>query len=290
MSETAPLSLRQKLIRVYELIDFVPKDGENKTQGYDYVKALHLVTKVRKALLALNVYTQVEFEQIRAYEYKTRNGSTMNAVDVKCTVTFIDGDAILINGQSGEKYIAVGLGSAADAGDKYSYKAQTGALKYALRNAFLIPDEADPEGDESVDEPEERPAPKQKSIKQTSPAASKASEPAAEEKSAPVSAGSLAPMTEEEVGEQRNKFRGLGDELAAAGLKAAAKLPINRKLLAYLLQTTGANDAGNISRTQWATFWNVVNGVKKSDGGIKELVRLVDAAAKPKKQSEEEAA
>ena len=38
-----------------------------------------------------------------------------------------------------------------DNNDKAAYKAQTGALKYALKNAFLIPDEADPEADESVD-------------------------------------------------------------------------------------------------------------------------------------------
>ena len=34
-----------------------------------------------------------------------------------------------------------------DSGDKAIYKAMTGALKYALRMNFLIPDELDPEND-----------------------------------------------------------------------------------------------------------------------------------------------
>src|SRR5207244_7798356 len=42
-------------------------------------------------------------------------------------------------------------GTGTDKGEKSVFKAMTGALKYGLRNAFLIPDESDPEADSSVD-------------------------------------------------------------------------------------------------------------------------------------------
>jgi hypothetical protein len=42
-------------------------------------------------------------------------------------------------------------GTGTDKGDKAVYKAMTGALKYGLRHAFLIPDESDPEADTSTD-------------------------------------------------------------------------------------------------------------------------------------------
>lgn len=107
-------------------------------------------------------------------------------------------------------------------------------------------------------------------------------EPVSSEKSENLAAGSSEVPGEDEVKGLRNRFRLLGDDLATAGLKASAKMPIAKKMLAYLLQTTGATEATSITRTQWATFYTVVDGVKKSDGGFKELVRLVEAASKPK--------
>ena len=68
----------------------------------------------------------------------------MHTATVKATIVFHDLDF-------NEKLTASGLGDGADSGDKGIYKAQTGALKNALRNAFLLPDEADPEADEEVD-------------------------------------------------------------------------------------------------------------------------------------------
>lgn len=59
--------------------------------------------------------------------------------------TFMDGD-------TGETLVFCMAGEGQDAGDKAYYKAITGAQKYALMKAFMIPTGNDPEGDAGVDE------------------------------------------------------------------------------------------------------------------------------------------
>ena len=83
--------------------------------------------------------------EIRNYEIPAREGS-MQAVDVKMQFSFFDGDAPEV-----APVVLHSYGTGTDKGDKAVYKAMTGALKYGLRHAFLIPDESDPEGDASVD-------------------------------------------------------------------------------------------------------------------------------------------
>ena len=282
MSEQAaqPMTLRQKLVQVYREIDAVEKGGKNNTQGYNYVRAVDLVNSVRRALKKLGVYAEINFEQLRAYTYTTAKGSVMNASDVRCTITFYDAEAPH-SPQMTMTHTASGLGSASDSGDKYSYKAQTGALKYALRNAFLIPDENDPEADETADG---EPHTKQYSSPEPSGELVTGEKP---DNNNPASSSEVP--GEDEVKGLRNRFRLLGDDLATAGLKASAKMSIAKKMLAYLLQTTGAAEATSITRAQWNTFYTIIDGVKKSDGGFKELVRLVEAASKPKKEEEAEA-
>ena len=136
------LTLVQKLVKVYEEVDHVEKRGKNAAQDYKYVKAGDLAHAVRNALLKLNVYAQAVFSDVRPWNFTTSSGKSQNAFDVLCTLTFIDGD-----NPEGTKYISTGIGSGADFGDKGIFKAQTGALKYALRNAFLVPDDTDPEND-----------------------------------------------------------------------------------------------------------------------------------------------
>lgn len=292
------LTLRQKLVQVYHEIDAVEKGAKNSAQGYSYVRAVDLVNAVRRALKKLNIYAEIQFECLRSYAYTTAKGSVMNAGDVICKITFYDADtadAAIINGLDlAPKHTASGLGSAADSGDKYLYKAQTGALKYALRNAFLIPDENDPEADEDVDHEAQPPksSAKQKNSGNparepvAAPATSQSEEPAAV-KSAICGAGSSEIPSGEELEGLRNRFRLLGDDLATGGLKASAnpKITIAQKLKAYLLQTTGAADTGKITRSQWNTFFDVVSGVKKSEGGIQSLVKLVNKAALPQEEA-----
>lgn len=85
--------------------------------------------------------------------------------------------------------------------------------------------------------------------------------------------------TEEELTVYRKDFKNLGDDLSLAGkLKASRGLPINRKLLTFLLSITGASDAKNISKSQWDDFFSRVNRVKGLDGGMIGLAKRVNEA------------
>jgi hypothetical protein len=148
-SVSGPNGLVKKLSQIYETVDSVEKHGTNTKQNYKYVRATDMARAVRGALQKAGVYAQSVFTVLRTYEVPTfaslkGEGNAMQAVDVSCSVEFIDSE-------TGERVFASGLGSGTDSGDKAVYKAQTGALKYALRNAFLIPDESDPEADEATD-------------------------------------------------------------------------------------------------------------------------------------------
>lgn len=135
-------SLVAKLAEVMSEIDHVEKRGRNEFQKYNYVRAADVARAVRDGLAKRGVIMLPKIINIRTYEVPAREGS-MQAVDLHVRYTFFDGEQTLETD---------GYGTGTDKGDKAGYKAQTGALKYALRNAFLIPDEAaDPEADATVD-------------------------------------------------------------------------------------------------------------------------------------------
>lgn len=149
MSETPevpkPKHLIFKLADAVRAIGNVEKSGRNEFQKYNYVKAADVAWIVRKALSERNIYLVCDVLDVRNYEIPAREGH-MQAVDVKMQFSFFDGEA-----PETLPVVLHSCGTGTDKGDKAIFKAQTGALKYGLRHAFLIPDESDPEGDESVD-------------------------------------------------------------------------------------------------------------------------------------------
>ena len=112
----------------------------------------------------------------------------------------------------------------------------------------------------------------------TAAATSTSEQPTASAPVADAAVSSDVLPTEAELKGLRVIYGQLGDALATGGLKANKGLPIGKKVLAYLLKTTGAPAAEKITKAQWNTFFTIVNAVKSSDGGIKELVRLVNEA------------
>ena len=139
--EITPKSLVTKLAEVMAEIDHVEKRGLNQFQNYKYVRAADVARAVRDGLAKRGIVMLSQIINVRSYEIPAREG-TMQAIDLHIRYTFNDGTDTLSTD---------GYGTGTDKGDKASYKAQTGALKYALRNAFLIPDESDPEADAAVD-------------------------------------------------------------------------------------------------------------------------------------------
>jgi len=138
-------SLVRKLAEIVQEMDSVEKRGENKFQNYKYVKAADVAWAVRKALSERNIYLVSDMVHIRNYEIPAKEG-VMQAVDVTMEFSFFDGDD-----PKTTPLVFHAYGTGTDKGDKAVYKAMTGALKYGLRHAFLIPDESDPEADESTD-------------------------------------------------------------------------------------------------------------------------------------------
>lgn len=281
---TSGLTLVQKLKTIYEKIDHIEKRGKNKQQNYNYVKAADLAHAVRNAFTELGIYAEVNFSFINSFEFKTSSGTHMNGVNVQCSITFHDADD-----PTATKYTASGIGSGSDTTDKSAFKAQTGALKYALRNAFIVPDEADPENDSNEEAEEEvetvsRSEPRRE--RRPAPAQKPEPEPETEEETKPelpTASGQLAKdyiPQGEELDAIRNRYELLGKDLASAGLNSKGGTQ-GQKRLAYLLQVTGAPDAKQVTRNQWNTFFEVVSTVK-SGPGIKELVKLVNEAAEKK--------
>ena len=128
------MTLIEKLIQVYEKIDHIQKAGHNKSQNYDFVRAADMVRAVRKALLKLGVYAEVNLFSERQYTIAREKAPSapFAAVDVRCVMIFHDVE-------SGETITASGLGTGADTGDKAVYKAMTGSRKYAIINIFNLP-------------------------------------------------------------------------------------------------------------------------------------------------------
>ena len=356
MSELAvPTPLLAKMLEIYKTVDFIPKNGYNKSQSYKFMRAADVVIELRKNLIAQRIYVEVNY-QFSGPAYTIAREKAPNApfsaVSVVCTLVFHDLD-------SRETLTASGVGTGCDTNDKAGYKAMTGALKYALKNAFLVPDEADPEGDESVEENRStsrapsagdgempdfqeskheaaKPAParkKQEPAKQNPTPASatapagvpKANQPTTVTAPAPPFSESSAvtttstfsesvtvtpstteettsksatsttprepgdedttvdtrPPSESDLDSYRKAFQKLGDDLSTeGGLKSSPKLPIERKLLVFLLGITGARAAKNITNVQWKNFFARVEAAKAAKGvGIKGITVLVNRAS-----------
>lgn len=139
--------LAKKLVLAVKAIDAVEKRGRNSNQNYDYVKATDVAREVRKVLVEQGISFSYSTGNTERWEKVSDDGKkVMYYVQLSILVTFTDTE-------SGEQLETYGLGWGMDPGDKAIYKAMTGALKYALRMNFLIPDELDPENDSHDAEP-----------------------------------------------------------------------------------------------------------------------------------------
>src|ERR1700676_1644517 len=120
-TEKRKMTLKEKLHKIYEAIEFIEKRGENTGQRYDYIKAADVTNAIRKQLIDLKVYAEINFDFV-GFPYTIARAkdkdAPFSAVNVKCSVVFHDLE-------SNETSTGSGLGSGADGGDKAAYKAQT---------------------------------------------------------------------------------------------------------------------------------------------------------------------
>lgn len=139
------MSIAAKMVTAMAAIDAVEKRGRNQAQGYAYVRATDVANEVRKVLHENGIafaysITDVEHWEKLKMDDKGNISVGMYICQIRVRGTFTDSE-------SGEKVECDSVGWGADPLDKAAFKAMTGALKYLLRMAFLIPDESDPEND-----------------------------------------------------------------------------------------------------------------------------------------------
>ena len=137
--------LVRKLAEVMKEVKYIQKTGYNSFNNYKYATEADVNEKIREVLAERNVIMIPSVKNHSVREHVNRKGHTEYIVTVEVEFTFMDGE-------TGETIVFTTFGEGQDAGDKGTYKAITGAQKYALMKAFMIPTGDDPEGDSGVDE------------------------------------------------------------------------------------------------------------------------------------------
>lgn len=148
-----------------EVVGYVQKKGRNTAQNYNFANEQTFLDHIRPALVKYFITiapVKVEIvanETIKVPKFDRDGKPAGERTDRRVlgiwTYRFSRGDSHLE---------ITGLGEGIDSGDKASYKAATGAYKYALRQAFMIATGDDPEiAREDEEEPQKPQEPYYKS-------------------------------------------------------------------------------------------------------------------------------
>ena len=120
-----------KIAKVMAAVDRIPKNGRNDFHKYNYVTEADLVDVIRPLMAEIGLIL------IPSQGERIDDGEI---VKIHHSFTFIDAD-------DGSTVQFMVWGEGHDKLDKGSYKAFTGAMKYALMKSFLVSTGDDPEQD-----------------------------------------------------------------------------------------------------------------------------------------------
>lgn len=142
--------LHTKISEIAKEVGYVAKDQRNENQKYNYVSDAAFVNAVRDHMISRNV-TIVPRVNADSVLVQQRNGKSDFVTTFCVEYVFTDGD-------TGESITATTIGQGYDSLDKGGYKAMTGALKYVLRQTFLIAtgDDAEAPTVADADDPTEK--------------------------------------------------------------------------------------------------------------------------------------
>ena len=121
------------ICKVMAAASHVQKTGKNSFHGYNYASDADLLRVIQPAMSDAGLIMVPT--QVAQSDKQLDKGKTQTDVHVEYTLVHSSGESMTIQ--------AVGRGI--DKEDKGPYKAMTGALKYALRQTFLVPTGDDPE-------------------------------------------------------------------------------------------------------------------------------------------------
>lgn len=143
--------LHAKIADVILEVGYIQKTGEapKAMGGYSFVEAGKIAAKLRTALAKRQVTMLPEsVSQVGdIIEHETRSGGTL-------FIQTIHQRWRLTDAETGETTTIESMGTGGDSGDKFSPKAQTNAMKYALQVGFLLETGDDPEKFDLSDVPQ----------------------------------------------------------------------------------------------------------------------------------------
>lgn len=141
-ADTKTASLVRKLATVMGAVERVAKNGKNTFHGYAYATEADITQAVRAEMATQGVMMIPTVEKVEWTAVETSGGKKERLCTLHVLFTVLDSDS-----DSSLRFTIIGQGQ--DAGDKASYKAMTGATKYALLKLFLIPTGDDPEDEKA---------------------------------------------------------------------------------------------------------------------------------------------
>ena len=134
-------TLAQRLLAANKDLGWVEKSGKNKEQGYNYAQAVDIFADVRAALNKHGVVFAHSTTEQRVTPVVKPGDKFTWLHELKGTYAFISAD------DKNDVIAGEWVGSATDTGDKGTWKALTGGLKYILILNHLLPTGDDPEND-----------------------------------------------------------------------------------------------------------------------------------------------
>lgn len=147
-------SIGAAMLAVYREIGYVQKTGNNTAQKYKYAGEADLIAALRPVLIKHGIifYPSHIDAKIDSMVTNTQKGESFDKLTYTrhfhATYYFT-----FEHPASGTSIKVPAIGEGVDNGDKSSYKGATGALKYALRQSFLIETGDEPEAHEVKAEP-----------------------------------------------------------------------------------------------------------------------------------------
>lgn len=142
----------EALLAVYKTIGYVQKGGQNKAQNYRYAGETDLIAALRPVMVENDIiFWPSGVERSHEVQVATTNQGeafTKSTFNTKIIATL---QYTFRHVPSNTEIKVQVIGEGVDSGDKASYKAMTGALKYALRQTFLIETGDEPEADIKTD-------------------------------------------------------------------------------------------------------------------------------------------
>lgn len=140
LAAAKPRGLHAKLAEIMEIADRIPKRGTAPAAmgGYKFVQVGDAADPIRRALAARGITMMPHELETVDLSYGVGKNGNMNMHTIKMVWRLTDSE-------TGEFFDLPSYGTGGDTGDKFSPKAQTNAMKYALLMGFLLSTGDDPE-------------------------------------------------------------------------------------------------------------------------------------------------